>query len=411
MFKNGLALALIDDIPQRVKIAKVIATEKDIRRVVNIVPKHRPARYEEDVWDFSKCYVYSRNQRHVIDFRKCPEGMRDALKDFALLKIENASKITSISARVQSIKTVLLEAIKKDNTIFELLTDDDILNVITSRTCKNRTKGSYLTNVREMYEEMSRNGLAHLVDTKKLKIRERALLKMGSHEVPNHYMPVPEAYLNKLMTMFNRVMRDPAKPFDQRMTAGVMLLQTQLGLRVSEIVAFPADCLHVCDTTKGPRRYITYRSIKAARGPHEIILVDHMGTQLAFETLDYLLELRKECINSSEDFLYVDNNIGQYPVAPHILERRYKYLIKLYLPEAQQPVEGVRLASFRDTDKKWSIPSIHCYRVTVFSAMANCGVPYPFIEKMMSHTPDSSSDDGYYSDVKAENNVWSNFKH
>lgn len=404
MFKNGIALALVEDIPERIQLNSAEANDRDVLRVVEVVPRKKPVRYNDDIWDFSDCFIFRKEARYTIDFRRVPESIKDPLKDFVLSLIENGAKITSACTCFYVARTVLKGLLERKGGIFELITAEDIIAWVMARENKYSTKRSHLSLMTAFFLEMTNNGFTHLVDVEALRNTEKRIAAIAKHEKVGHYPVIPESFLNKMISMFDSVMRDESKPFDQRMTAGIMLLESQLGLRSSEIVALPDDCLHYWKTSKGMEPYITYRSIKAARGPHEVKYVDHIATDLAIETLNYYQNLRKQCSHANEPFLYVDERLGHYPIKTHELLRRFRYLVKMYIPEAVGAIEGIQSVKLRR--ETISCPAIHSFRVTVFTKMAECGIPYPFIEKMMSHTPQSKTDEGYYSGVKTANTVW-----
>lgn len=407
MLKNGISKALVDGIPTYIDAPDIPVIDNDLLRVVEIVPKKKPAFYSDDKWDFSECFKYTRDARCIIDFSHSLPEARQALKNYALDRLEAGDKVTTVSSNIVYISGFLKKITIQTKTPFVLLTDEIVIKYIKDQDCKYCTKTALASLMYRLFKIMNDTREPHLVDVDAVRKYYNKVHETAKHEEKAHFMKVPDGYMDQLVTMLDRIMRDDSKPYDQRMTAGMMLIDTQMGMRISEIPIMPHDCIRWAETTHGKMPYIVYRSQKAARYSREVIEVEHMGTQLLFDTLKYYLELRKRSSHADEDFLYVDESTETYPISKNMLQRRYRYLVKQYMPEAKKYIEGIRTVQFRGSKDTWYIPSIHCLRTTVFSAMANHGVPYPFIEKMMSHTPGSMCDDSYYTGVNTpENTVW-----
>ena len=404
MLKNGIATTLVEGIPERIEVMDFPVTEKDILRVVDVVPMGKPAFYGSDTWDFSGCFKYVNHLRNVVDFRTCAPGSEEALKDFALSFIDKGNKIRTVSSLVASMNTCIRDTVAASGLPFHLLTDRHYIDYYDSLDSKYSTKWATINYLIVLYKVATANHIPHIVSVRGLSDYRAMLKVLAKHEQTKHFTPVPEAYLNRIITVLNRVMRDEGEPLSRRMTAGIMLVDTQVGVRSSEVPAIPADCVRYADTPDGPRPYFVYRSIKAARGLREVVYVEHIGTPLLFRTLEYLLELRKRSPFAGEDFLYVDDCMTRYPIRQDMLLRRYDYVIKMNMPEAKEFVEGIDSRRFRDSDEVWYIPSPHDFRTTVFSMLSDQGVPYPFIEKMMSHTFGSDCDDSYYGGIKKATN-------
>ena len=406
--ENGVAKMLLNDIPAELGIKDIPAAGDALKRVIETIPAEPPAFYPDDYWDFSVCFKYTRDPRTAVDFRRCHPETKTVLKDYAVYCLEKGNKVTTVSNYVTNADTLIRRLVQETDTPFALLDAKTIIGYIDGKDTRFGTKRSQASMMIDIFNMMTVRGRPHLVDVRQLEAYFREMVSKHKHEEKNHYKPVPERYMDILMTMLDSVMRDDTKPYDQRMTAGIMLMDTQMGLRTSEVTIVPARPVRYADTSKGKRPYFVYRSRKAARVA-EVVEVEHMGTDLLYETLDYYLKLRERSPYAREDFLYVDGTTTKYPISNDALQRRFAYLVKQYMPEAKNYFEGVEKHKFRDNGGEWYIPTIHCLRTTVFSAMANHNIPYAFIEKMMSHTPGSMCDDGYYAGVKTpENNVWDN---
>lgn len=405
-FNNGIANALIAGMPGYLNATGVKVSTRDLRRVVEIIPDNKPAHYDEDLWDFRPMFKYAQNEKNIVDFRKCPHDMKNAVKDYALWCLENGNDVISMCSNVRNVIGKLRLTCEQTGKPLAMINDQDIIGTLTGLDVVNSTRCAYASALYNLFNTMSAYGHPSLVRKDVLKNYYDRIYAIAKHERRNHYEAVPEWYLNKVMTMFYHVMKDESKPLQQRMTAGIMLLDTQLGLRASEIIILSKDCVHYGDTPDGPRPYVVYRSRKAARSNRESVEVEHVGTDLAFETIKYLLKLRKRSPHADEDYLYVDDMTTTYPVRQDVLRRRYAYLVKQYMPEAEGEIPGIKTHYFRD-GKTFAVPSIHNYRTTVFSAMADQGVPFLFIEKMMSHHPGEHDEAGYYSGIKKyEHDIW-----
>ena len=256
VFKNGIANALVDEIPQRYDITPIVPTKDDMHYVVEIVPKNKPARYDEDVWDFSECFAYNVGERAKIDFRYCVPATREAVKYLALFFLEKGAKVSSVSSQIQTLNSHMREIVAIVGGDLERVTENEIISHIRSLSCSPSTKRCYMTFLQYFYSCMSDCGLAHLVDVKELKLECARLKEIAKHQQTKHHPYIPDDYLNEIITFFDKVMRDEAKPLDHRLTAGVMLIDTQIGIRASELVIMSKDCTRKAETTKGERPYL-----------------------------------------------------------------------------------------------------------------------------------------------------------
>jgi integrase len=192
------------------------------------------------------------------------------------------------------------------------------------------------------------------------------------------------------------------------MTAGIVLMNTQLGLRCLEILALEKDCIHEYNCGDGLRRYFTtYNCIKGARADVEVIQVKSICTPLLLETWSYMTELRKQSPYSEQSrFLYTldivqkSNKASELPpVNRDTFVRQYKMFFGTYLKsEIEQDWKGIdRVKLPIRTDRNhYSIPTIHNFRVHFATSLYAQDFPLDLIESIMSHTPQSNSFDSYY---------------
>lgn len=418
VYLNGIAKKLVSGIPTSMVCPNVIPLRRDILKVVEIVPVGPVAAFVSDVWDFTPCFKNVCSDLHILDFTRSIPEARPYLKFYALhlmdrhpLKIRTIKGI--LSTLITQINNITNESMDKD---FVVLTAKDIIQYFKDEEeeyigCSLRTLSGYFNQVCRFFEFLDSEHIKHLVNLKDLAIERKVLSSKAKHIVTNHYPDIPQELWEIIKSRLDIVMRDDNLPIQDRLTAGIILMDTQLGLRRSELPILKVGMIEEVETSKGPMRCAVYRSLKASRSLVEPKVVRTICTPLLEQTYHYYLKLRRRIKESSlTDNLYVLPGVNTYPIRRADLGLNYKRVMARYVLETRQRWKGIDPVSVRGighNEELFYIPSLHSYRVHVASTYALRGYPYVYIEYMLSHAFTNfkiSANDGYYSGAsKADN--------
>ncbi|MCR5827556.1 MAG: hypothetical protein K6G53_03980 [Bacteroidales bacterium] len=415
MLNNGVARALIKNVPLCLGGIDIVPSMKDYLGLVDYPPKDLSqwcCDFDADVWDARKAFRMQWRSENIIRFNGCNKQAVFAVKCFTVKCLDEKLKFSTMHNQTRYVIRLLNAAIDlcpehemlmiTSRHILAAL--DDFSDDINSRLYALLTIKKFVLFVQQELDGLPLVDVAAL-EKQQLKISDIVSVR---HNV-KHFPAIPDDLYNGLLTMFHEVMYDKRLPLNDRLTAGIMLLETQLGLRKSEICALEKDFLgyHLCDTGK-LEPYISYNCIKASRGDMEVIPIQTWCTELCESTAKDYLELRQQCVYAdSTDFLYIldprsIDRDGLFPVAPYTLLSLYHricYRYALELIDKDWPnIDRVNAAAIHGS-KKYSIPPLHCYRTTVASMAANQNLPYDYIECALSHSPLSEMALPYYGGV------------
>ena len=409
MLINGIAKQLIEFIPDILGGDGIIPSKEEVLRVVEIPSSGFIINFNDDVWDARKGFAKSRRSQNRIRFDKCNEQARFYVKLYAANEIDNGTKISTLHTTIRLLYKVLNRAIELNyRTNFLFITTHnvtDAINEIYAQSIYDK-RMAYVLLIRFlefMAHDVNMKFNINLVTLNEEKIIiDKEIDKYRNHA---HIPDIPDELFDILINKFDDVMRDDEAPLNDRMIAGMLLLDTQLGLRVSEIPALETDCKdeYLCDDGV-TRPFITYNSIKAARGDVEALPVKTFCNDIASETVDYLLELRKNCRYANDtDFLLVleprgGSSDGDFPVDSNTFSDLAKMLMAKYLrDELRKDWKGIKKVKERaKKDAEYlSIPTLHSFRKHFARVHSTAETPLDYIDCAMSHSPQSDDWDDY----------------
>lgn len=414
MLKNGLARQLIGNIPSYMGGMEITPCIGEHKKLVQIIPIcGHLVDYRSDIWDFRSGFKYIRRSSLCIKFERANREYKKHLKDFAAQMLDSYRwKITTASRCVSSMISVLNNAIENSEYgMFMLLDADDIIKAV-DETQKNITERRALLSYMMSFCEFVQETYAIVLPIDLDEIGRRMIYlgdKSSCNTQKRHHKNIPEEYFLAIIKTADRVMRDEKQPFNMRMTAGSILLESQIGTRLSEILALEKDC--VFDYTCGDgitRHYVVYNCIKAAKADVEVIKVKTICTELFYKTWSYMIKLREACeYKDKTNFMYILNYMpqshldkeGVFPISDASFLHAYKVFFGKYLKDyAEMDWRGINRIAIPNLNdgEKYSIPTVHSFRVHFATSLYRQGFPLDFIESIMSHTPQSNTYDAYY---------------
>ena len=297
MHINAIARTLVYDIPERTLMPGVFPSIEALHRVVELTPAGPCAAFGQDRWDFSECFRQVCSDKHVINFERACTAARTPLKHYALYLIDRKNnKIRTISSKISVLSTLINDAVQESAYMdFNILTADDYIRTICDEADRNpQTTSAYIATVREFYGYLTEEGIQHIVNLRDLETERKRYAHRSAMTATAHYPDIPDDYYAILKKRLDGVMRNGKAPLADRMTAGIVLMDTQMGLRRSEIPILREGMIQEIETREGPRKYAQYHSLKTSRHIIEPKLVKVVCTPLLKKTYNYLLRLRMQ---------------------------------------------------------------------------------------------------------------------
>lgn len=415
MLRHGVARMLIDKIPLWMGGIEIVPSKQDYKRIIDLQHVSCLVNFNDDRWDFREGFRMHHRSQNIIHFSSCHEDAKKQIKGYAVKCIDEGTKISTLHTTIRILIQVINAAIDNSQRkmLLFLTTGDIITGIDETQRGLFEQQTAYRQIIRFIEYLAKEEKIKLCIDLKTLKKNYKYISdRLNTKHQRQSYPDIPEELFDELITMFNRVMRDKNAPLNDSLVAGIMLINSQLGLRKSEICALETDFYntHYCDDGI-ERPYIVYNCIKAAKGDVESIPFRTICTDLCKETIKYYMTLREKCIYANEtDFLFIQDPVpsrkrnGQFPISTELIDVYYKALCTRYIPEIiKKDWKGIRKikAKWIHSDEYVSIPSIHSFRVHFASSLYKAGFPLDYIECAMSHSPNSNFNECYYGGVQA----------
>lgn len=420
MLERGIIRRVVDNIPYVDSACTYVAKGDEYVRVFDHLPAVK-IDFEDDTWDFSDCFTYGGYTNAKIYFSEIPEGVRLEIKLFALERLDGDRRVKTVQSYVDDLGRILRRAMEDGDTpTLRSLRSRDIINAVEKRYPDDPESQKrllarlnlFLTFVSVQLDVMLTLNLAEI------RIRHIQLKDMlfGYHRV-KHSTEISPEKMDEIVTGLDGAMRNTHLRIGTRMAAGIILLQTQTGLRTEEMTALEVDCLKEIECEYGViRKYIEYNCLKAAMPGQEVIKQKTICTPLAEKTIRYLLELRKKFPHHKYNpFLYLESTIcSRNGKAGSLNNLRYNYKRLCYshlIHIFSKPILGIEQRVYKldhyygNGEKRVDhvaahIPNPYCYRVTFACRLLAQGFDSDFINAIMSHTPWSSVDDAYIQNTR-----------
>lgn len=378
--------------------------EEAFKSVLEYVPNSdNKITYSENVWDFNEYYKDINSKDYIIYFNKASEDYSDYLKMFVIYKITQKSKVSTIKTRIFCFISIISAIKNEQNKPFSLITTDDIKNEIESRNIISSTKHNLYVAAYLIYEFIIKNyELSLPVDINELQKKsaeDRAISKKESTKIPN----IPEDYYSIILTKAIETLDNEKASYNRRMTAGLIIIETQTGLRTQDLLGLKVSDLHekklpVSDVMCN---YLHFQTRKPSKAHSDMLEFDIYASQLCADAFNKMSILRKKCVYKNEPYLYVldssKNSTNKYPIETNRLRIEYR---KFFLEELKnltcEKWEGITPVNHIQGGKtyKLNIPEIRQYRVHLATALYNNGVSLNYIKKYLGHLSEYML--GYY---------------
>ena len=357
--------------------------------------------FNSNVWDFN-CYFDEKDTAaKKISFLKTHIEILEYLKLYVVYSILTGISIRTLRNRVSSI-SVIYNDIKKihDNKTFYSITKDDIVLAIENSGNKLRTKGEKYRNVLSFIE--------FCTEVLKLKftIKHSDIIVCNdiydnhNYKMKNKTKYMEQHYFNEIRETFYKILKDEQARFKYRMTAGLLLILTQTGLRVSELVNL-LDISFYSDIQEGIElHFVKVNTVKSARGHTSYRIRNIFVTNYCWDVYNEMLKIKKS-YNIQSKYLYVtklDNNDSSSANVDSF-RSLYRSMMKLFMyKQCSKEQIGVKPTLYEN--EYLYIPSFHQYRLFYCTYLFNIGVGPALVESFLGHV---SSEMSMYYTVPSEN--------
>ena len=391
--------------------------EEAFKSVLEYVPNSdNKITYSENVWDFNDYYKDINSKDYIIYFNKASEDYRDYLKMFVIYKITQKSKVSTIQTRIFCFISIISAIKNEQDKPFSLITTDDIKNEIESRNIISSTKHNLYVAAYLIYEFIFKNyELSLPVDINELQKKsaeDRAISKKESTKIPN----IPEDYYSIILTKAIETLDNEKASYNRRMTAGLIIIETQTGLRTQDLLGLKVSDLHEkkLPVSNVMCNYLHFQTRKPSKAHSDMLEFDIYASQLCADAFNKMSILRQKCAYRNEPYLYIldsgKNTSNKYPIETNRLRIEYR---KFFLEELKdltcEKWKGITPVKHVQGGKTYNlnIPEIRQYRVHLATALYNNGVSLNYIKKYLGHWSEYML--GYY--VRPKNHGQENAKY
>lgn len=412
MVQSNLAYEFVDDIPWDENPAFAFSDDAEeylraFREVVDVIPVGGgKISFSNEVWDFNPYFDGINDDSLKVQFIGLPQPLADYCKFFVLYSIMGKKKISTANVRLSSFRSVYGKIVSTtSHDSIRLITTEDIINEVNQRNISAGGQHDIYESVYQVYAFLKGNYKLDLpVDLEKLKnagINAKVAAKKDESKLPN----IPEEYFLAIISTAVRVMRDVTQSYNYRAFACMLVMLSQLGLRLGDLLALRTDQLHRKKLAKSgiEAYYIHYKSRKPSKPHDKMLEFDIFSTPLCTEAFNTLKELRNFCpLSAGNDYLFVlekhINSKDELPIPNHRFNLHYKKFLYTFLPElCTHQWDGIpwsQLHLGKDKYVRLAVPDTRQYRVHICTALYEKGIPLAYIQKYMGHLSEYML--GYY---------------
>lgn len=375
------------------------------KNVIEFVPQvENRIKFEDDTWDFRQFYADINSDSYNIRFNQAGNDYKEYLKFFAIYGISRKSKISTIGAKITDFIYLINEIKSRTNhDTLSLITTDDIISFIESKNVSNSRKSALYICAHMIYDFIIKNyNLNYPVDINILK-KNSGKHRKKSKEYDNKIPNIPEEYYVTIINKAIEILNDESVCLNTRMTAGMIILASQTGLRVQDLLGIKVNDLskRYLPISKVTCHYLHFQTRKPSKAHSDMLEFDIFASELFVEAFNKLCEIRKQCEFSNEPYLYVidprQNSTNTYPMTEIRFNREYqRFYFKHMNNDAKKSWEGITPTKYQPTKGNdiINIPSVSQFRVHLATALYNNGVSLVYIQRYLGHLSEYML--GYY---------------
>lgn len=392
--------------------------------------------YEDDTWDFSG-YTLISGSHNKLFFHNVADDFKDILKNYILLLILRGNiKISSIRNKHVKIRRFLNFINNKGINNISQLDSSDIKNFFESLEVKPGPYQGYIICVEDFLSLYDLENKTKVLSPDVQKIFERTQIAkvIKAEKKENRRYPIPDVYFDKLVQVLIRTMDDKEKSDLIRGVAAMLIIDSQTGLRASELSLLEANSVENIDVNNKMFRLLNFKIIKTAKGNNSYIKNVTYMNPLSYKAYEVLMEIFEENRKKFKTKLLFCPKKNSLPVKPNIFIYYLKLFCILNADEvgALEQHNQVKLVgkisgkSFLLNSMKinsqntqriddyqlindeaiYYYPIVHQFRNTVVDRLYRAGVNLEFIRRYMGHlSSDMTASYASYRDNDIQENI------
>lgn len=367
--------------------------------------------YESDYWDFSK-YTVVTTRCARFNFGFCAEIFRDDLKDFVLLRILSSNiKVTSLSDEFMRVRSFLNYLAETGLYRIEGIDNRDVENFLSLQKVSAMTFLKYQKAIKiflQLYD--AEYGTELLTPEVQELCKRMEHSKLQAMIIAARRKSIPDDFYNKLLSRLIQIMHDENESDYNRGLAAMLVIDSQTGLRASELSLLEADTVEEIDIEGETAKMIHYKIVKTARGCtgtiDEITYINDISYEaykvalkvfsenrlkrnstylccpdraaLPLETSIYIKFLKRVCVKYHEEIGTTNaelKGILSGEITKEVAVRTY---------DSQYWGFKELLSSFSD-EQVFYYPLVHQFRNTVVVGLLRRGIKLEFVRRYMGH--------------------------
>jgi len=390
--------------------------------------------YESDAWDFSP-YTMVNTTHKILHFDDVCDEFKDTLKDFILLVILKGNiKLSSIYSELVQLRPFFNLLKKRGVVSLGDVDESDVKAYFESLNISSRTFLKYQASVKKILMYYDSEYGTSVLSSGIEKLCERMEFRRLKAEIKNNKRSaIPDEYFDKLVQILIKMMNDPEESDVNRSYAAMLLIDSQTGLRASELSLLEADSVETIKIDDIDYRMIHYKVIKTAKGntgytehityvndlaflAYEF-LMKHLATYRKERKSDLLLCLKHNALPTNPDRYreHLERLCIEHLTELDGLNSKYKNVLEgettlesLFKKYKYGVDKKAQLLKAVNNDEKAVIyqPIVHQFRNTVVDRLLRAGIQLEFIRRYMGHLSQEMTD-GYadYKDTDIQESI------
>lgn len=373
-------------------------------------------KFSDTFWDFSVFNVLNKQKsNYKYDFARCQEVFRVDLKKYILFQyIQDRKGSAAIKKDFENI-TKFLDFVYSEGTFYVIdITPDNCSDYLgTIRGYTAITRNDKLDSIKSFlifYDAFLTPFLNadHMAVLNKREVSAE-IAQMNANRYPN----IPEQYFNQLISSCIKILNDEEESDELRATAAMVIILSQTGMRIGELLSLQVDKLQIYTAPDGQEGHLLkYQSWKSSKGDNGWIWsVCYLSeiAQTAYNFLSAHYENERKVKNTN--LLYIANS-KVLPVNQTVFRKREialaraldKYFPTFNLDENYYyGVPNLQVKNWKEEIiGTVAFPHNHSFRTHVCTEYYRKGVPIPFIRRYMNHISDEVVSHYIYTEDKTK---------
>ncbi len=395
-----------------------------VKMMMGDKPVSQSVDYNSDTWDFNYTYdTPTNNPSETLQLGFVPEELKDYARFFIIHKIEKRKKISTIRVRLTNSISVIAAVMEKTkHKSIGVIDLDDLITEVQSRDVSASHMHNLYESLYQFYyfleQNCNRSLPVNLQTLKRLGVEAKRQSKIT--EKDDRLPDIPKEYYNKIFSTALSVMRNRRQPKRDRAVAAAIVMLTQLGVRVGDLLNITTDSLSSEEADGHQMSFIKYSVEKLSKPHAPQARFDIYASELCVEAFNILLKMREACPESKRyNYLIMlpeNPRFPQklsYPIAKSTFRAAVKKFCLVHLPvECHHPWPGIAPSVVQVFDydlKKMVSDTVYVpvggqFRVRLCTYLYEHGVKLSYIEQHLAHLSEMMF--GYYArprDTRQEN--------